>query len=102
MGRWGDGEMGRKLYILPLPCTPHSASSSLSPITNTQIMQIRRRSPSPAVNVSILRYQVALPDSAPNNILEEIVWHKETEIDQMREKLPLLELQKKVIDLPPT
>jgi indole-3-glycerol phosphate synthase len=65
-------------------------------------MQIRRRSPSPAVNVSILRYQVALPDSEPNNILEEIVWYKETEIDQMREKLPLRELQKKVLDLPPT
>ena len=28
-------------------------------------MQIRRRSPSPAINVSILRYQAALPDAAP-------------------------------------
>lgn len=65
-------------------------------------MQIRRRSPSPAVNVSILRYQVAVPDAAPNNILEEIVWHKETEVDQMREKVPLLELQKQVRTVPPT
>ncbi|MFN6571058.1 indole-3-glycerol phosphate synthase TrpC [Dendronalium sp. ChiSLP03b] len=65
-------------------------------------MQIRRRSPSPAINVSILRYQVALPDAAPNNILEEIVWHKEIEVDQMREKVPLLELQKQALTAPPT
>jgi indole-3-glycerol phosphate synthase len=60
-------------------------------------MEIRRRHPNPAIAVSILRYQVAVPDAAPNNILEEIVWHKETEVDQMREKLPLQELQKKVL-----
>jgi indole-3-glycerol phosphate synthase len=65
-------------------------------------MQIRRRQPSPAINVSILRYQVALPDSAPNNILEEIVWQKETEVDQWREKVPLLELQKQARNAPPT
>ncbi|MBD2499556.1 indole-3-glycerol phosphate synthase TrpC [Anabaena azotica] len=65
-------------------------------------MQIRRRQPSPAVNVSILRYHVALPDSAPNNILEEIVWHKEIEVTQWREKVPLLELQKQARNVPPT
>ena len=65
-------------------------------------MQIRRRQPSPAVNVSILRYQVALPDSAPNHILEEIVWHKEIEVAQWREKVPLLELQKQARNARPT
>lgn len=65
-------------------------------------MQIRRRSPSPAINVSVLRYQVAVPDATPNNILEEIVWHKETEVDQMREKIPLVELQKQALTAPPT
>ncbi|RMF67169.1 MAG: indole-3-glycerol phosphate synthase TrpC, partial [Cyanobacteria bacterium J069] len=35
------------------------------------------------------------------HILEEIVWHKETEVDQMRERVSLLDLQKKVQDLPP-
>ncbi|MBD2440808.1 indole-3-glycerol phosphate synthase TrpC [Nostoc sp. FACHB-110] len=65
-------------------------------------MQIRRRSPSPAIDVSILRYQVALPDSQPNNILEEIVWQKEIEVDQMREKQPLIELQKQALSAPPT
>ncbi|QSJ16362.1 indole-3-glycerol phosphate synthase TrpC [Nostoc sp. UHCC 0702] len=65
-------------------------------------MQIRRRSPNPAINVSFLRYQAALPDAAPNNILEEIVWQKEVEVDQMREKIPLVELQKQVLTAPPT
>ncbi|HEY9809741.1 MAG TPA: indole-3-glycerol phosphate synthase TrpC [Halomicronema sp.] len=56
-------------------------------------MQIRRRPPNPSVSVSILRYQVNMADSEPQNILEEIVWHKETEVTQMRERLPLMELQ---------
>ncbi|YAF96076.1 MAG: indole-3-glycerol phosphate synthase TrpC [Nodularia sp. CChRGM 3473] len=65
-------------------------------------MQIRRRSPNTAINVSFLRYQSALPDAEPNNILEEIVWHKEIEVEQMREKRPLRELQKQVLTAPPT
>jgi len=63
-------------------------------------MEIRRRRPNPAVAIQELRYQVKVPDSTPRNILEEIVWHKETEVDQLREKMPLLELQSKVKDLP--
>ncbi len=31
-------------------------------------MQIRRRSPSPPVDLLNLRYEVTLPDSAPQNI----------------------------------
>ncbi|MBD2625934.1 indole-3-glycerol phosphate synthase TrpC [Trichormus variabilis] len=64
-------------------------------------MQIRRRSPSQAIDVSILRYQIALPDSTPNHILEEIVWQKEIEVEQMRERQPLAELQKKLVSAPP-
>jgi indole-3-glycerol phosphate synthase len=64
-------------------------------------MQIRRRSPSQAIDISVLRYQIAMPDAAPRNILEEIVWQKEIEDAQMREKLPLHELQKKLVSAPP-
>jgi len=64
-------------------------------------MQIRRRPPNPAVNVTTLRYQVAMPDSAPHNILEEIVWHKETEVKQMRETLSLADLKRQVLAAPP-
>lgn len=59
-------------------------------------MQIRRRQPNPAVAVEYLRYQVAVPDAEPRNILEKIVWHKEKEIDQKRERMPLMELQHNV------
>lgn len=65
-------------------------------------MQIRRRPPNPAVSVQELRYQVNVPDAAPRHILEEIVWQKEAEVAQMRERVPLLELQKQVQDLPAT
>jgi indole-3-glycerol phosphate synthase len=64
-------------------------------------MQIRRRPPNPAVAVEYLRYQIKVDDAAPQNILEEIVWHKETEVDQLRETLPLLELRKRVLTAPP-
>ena len=53
-------------------------------------MQIRRRNPSPKVNTGEVVYQSKIPDSQPNNILEEIVWHKEVEVDKMRDRLPLL------------
>lgn len=64
-------------------------------------MQIRRRPPNPAVAVQELRYQVKMPDAAPRHILEEIVWQKESEVDQLREFLPLLELRSKVQKTPP-
>ncbi|BAZ23881.1 indole-3-glycerol phosphate synthase [Kalymmatonema gypsitolerans NIES-4073] len=65
-------------------------------------MQIRRRRPNPAIAVSTVRYQAAILDAQPNNILEEIVWHKEEEVDQMREKLSLQQLQRQVLEAPPT
>jgi len=64
-------------------------------------MQIRRRPPNPAVAVQELRYQIPAEDAAPRHILEEIVWHKETEVAQMRERLPLAELQRQVMTAPP-
>ncbi|BAY08088.1 indole-3-glycerol phosphate synthase TrpC [Calothrix sp. NIES-2098] len=65
-------------------------------------MQIRRRSPSTPIAISYLSYQVVMPGTEPNNILEEIVWQKEIEVEQMRERVPLRELQKQVLTAPPT
>jgi indole-3-glycerol phosphate synthase len=65
-------------------------------------MQIRRRPPNPAVGVDELRFQVKAEDSEPRNILEKIVWHKETEVDKRREAVPLVELKKQVASTPPT
>jgi indole-3-glycerol phosphate synthase len=64
-------------------------------------MQIRRRPPNPAVNVENLQYKVKVPNGDPNHILEEIVWYKEKEVENWRQKLPLLELQKQVLTVPP-
>ncbi|MEM8612843.1 MAG: indole-3-glycerol phosphate synthase TrpC [Cyanobacteria bacterium P01_H01_bin.105] len=64
-------------------------------------MKIRRRSPNPAVAVDTLRYQVKVPDSEPRNILEKIVWRKETEVERLREKTPLAELQRQVLTATP-
>jgi len=63
-------------------------------------MQIRRRSPNPAIAVEYLRYQANVPDAKPRHILEEIVWQKEIEVDHMRERQPLVELQKQVQEAP--
>jgi len=63
-------------------------------------MQIRRRPPNPAVEISTLRYQVIVPDAEPRHILEQIVWHKETEVNQMREKVSLAELLRRVQTAP--
>ena len=64
-------------------------------------MQIRRRPPNPIIAVQELRYQAKVPDAQPRNILEAIVWQKETEVAQKRDRLPLLDLQKQVQTLPP-
>jgi indole-3-glycerol phosphate synthase len=66
------------------------------------MIEIRRRPPSTPVSVLYLSYQVATLDDQPRHILEEIVWQKETEVAQMRDRTPLIELQKKAaIALPP-
>ena len=64
------------------------------------MVSIRRRPPNPAVEVLNLRYQVAVPGAEPQNILEEIVWYKEKEITDLRERLPLEQLKQKVNTIP--
>ena len=63
-------------------------------------MEIRRRPPTTPISVSPLEYQIKVPDGAPRNILEKIVWHKETEVTRLREKVPLKNLQRQVQALP--
>ncbi|MEL6351003.1 MAG: indole-3-glycerol phosphate synthase TrpC [Cyanobacteria bacterium J06627_28] len=65
-------------------------------------MEIRRRPPTTPISVSTLEYQIKVPDSEPRNILEKIVWHKETEVTRLREKVPLVNLQRQVQALPKT
>jgi indole-3-glycerol phosphate synthase len=65
-------------------------------------MEIRRRPPSPTIAVLDLEYRIDTPESKPNHILEEIVWNKENEVDRQREKLSLADMQKQMVNLPPT
>jgi indole-3-glycerol phosphate synthase len=64
-------------------------------------MSIRRRPPNPEVAVSSLTYQVKVPEAEPQNILEKIVWRKEQEVARLREKMPLAELQRQLLNAPP-
>ena len=79
----------------------HSPTNLCFP-TSFHLMKIRRRPPSTPVTVSTLEYQIKVPDGEPRNILEKIVWHKETEVAQLREKMPLKRLQQQVQALPET
>ncbi|MCM1983042.1 indole-3-glycerol phosphate synthase TrpC [Lyngbya confervoides] len=64
-------------------------------------MRIRRHPSSPAVSIRELQYQIQTQDSQPQNILEEIVWHKEKEVDRFRDQTPLSDLQQQVAKLSP-
>lgn len=64
------------------------------------MMQIRRQSYSPSLAAQKLSYQIAAVDDRPRHILEEIVWHKEQEVAQMRESLPEADLQNQVANAP--
>ncbi len=64
-------------------------------------MQIRRRNPNPKVNSAEVEYRSKIPNCEPNNILEEIVWHKEVEVDRLRDRLPLMQLRQQVEDVAP-
>lgn len=66
------------------------------------MLQIRRRPPSTSVSVLYLSYEIAVPDSQPRHILEEIVWQKEAEVAQKRDRTPLAELHKRLPLAPKT
>jgi indole-3-glycerol phosphate synthase len=65
------------------------------------MLQIRRRPPSTSVSVLYLSYKIAVPDAEPQHILEEIVWEKEVEVAQKRDRTPLSELHKRLPFAPP-
>jgi indole-3-glycerol phosphate synthase len=64
-------------------------------------MQIRRRNPNPKVNSGEVEYRSSIPNTEPNNILEEIIWYKEVEVAGMRDRLPLLQLRQQVQEVAP-
>ncbi len=65
-------------------------------------MEIRRRPPNPKVRVQNLEYAIPHKESTANNILEEIIWFKDIEINNFKKDIPLEEIIKKIDLLPPT
>ncbi len=64
-------------------------------------MLIRRRPDLASVTVETLTFNPSSGADAPRHILEAIVWHKEIEVEKLREKLTLAILKKQVLLAPP-
>ncbi|MBA0640268.1 hypothetical protein Goklo_023223 [Gossypium klotzschianum] len=73
-------------------------------VAASQGIRIRRRPPSgpPLHYVGPFEFRLQNEGNTPRNILEEIVWHKDVEVSQMKEKKPLLSLKKVIENSPPT
>lgn len=71
---------------------------------NTQGITIRRRPATgpPIHNVGPFQFKIQSEGNTPRNILEEIVWHKDVEVAQMKEKTPLGALSKLMAGVGPT
>jgi indole-3-glycerol phosphate synthase len=65
-------------------------------------MKIRRRPSHSSIAVERLTFQLNIPkEDHPQNILEEIVWYKDGEIEKERESFPIKRLQKQLQVAPP-
>ncbi|KAL8152242.1 hypothetical protein V2J09_010002 [Rumex salicifolius] len=70
---------------------------------SSQGITIRRRSPSgsPLHYVGPFEFRIETEGNTPRNILEEILWNKNTEVSQLKEKTPLVALKKALDKAPP-
>ncbi|OIT29028.1 PREDICTED: indole-3-glycerol phosphate synthase, chloroplastic-like [Nicotiana attenuata] len=73
-------------------------------IATSEGIKIRRRPPSgpPLHYVGPFEFRLQNEGNTPRNILEEIVWNKDKEVAQMKEKKPLIVLNKLLSSAPPT
>ncbi|XP_075493502.1 indole-3-glycerol phosphate synthase, chloroplastic-like [Primulina tabacum] len=72
-------------------------------VASSQGIRIRRRPPTgpPLHYVGPFEFRLQNEGNTPCNILEEIVWNKDTEVSKMKEKKPLLMLKKMLDKAPP-
>ncbi|KAL8205349.1 hypothetical protein R6Q57_008900 [Mikania cordata] len=72
-------------------------------IAATQGIRIRRRPPTgpPLHYVGPFEFRLQNEGNTPRNILEEIVWNKDTEVARMKEKNPIFLLKKALENAPP-
>ena len=65
-------------------------------------MEIRRRPPNPSIKVANLEYGISHSEGRPRNILEEIVWQKDKELEIARQRVSLETLKSRIAKLPET
>ncbi|CAA2967286.1 Anthranilate synthase component II [Olea europaea subsp. europaea] len=71
-------------------------------VAASQGIRIRRRPPSgpPRHYVGPFEFRLQNEGNTPRNILEEIIWHKDVEVAQMKERKPLFTLGKALDNAP--
>ncbi|KAL1219590.1 Indole-3-glycerol phosphate synthase [Cardamine amara subsp. amara] len=72
-------------------------------VVESQGIKIRRRPPTgpPLHYVGPFEFRLQNEGNTPRNILEEIVWNKDKEVAQMKERKPLYSLKKALENVPP-
>ncbi|KAK1568260.1 hypothetical protein Q3G72_022341 [Acer saccharum] len=73
-------------------------------VAATQGIQIRRRPPTgpPQHYVAPFEFRIQSEGNTPCNILEEIIWHKDVEVAQLKERRPLFRLKNALDSALPT
>ncbi|EEF30178.1 indole-3-glycerol phosphate synthase, chloroplastic [Ricinus communis] len=73
-------------------------------VAASQGIRIRRRPPTgpPLHYVGPFEFRIQNEGNTPRNILEEIIWHKHTEVSQLKERRPLSVLKNSLDNAPPT
>ncbi|XP_038693920.1 indole-3-glycerol phosphate synthase, chloroplastic isoform X2 [Tripterygium wilfordii] len=73
-------------------------------VAASQGISIRRRpqTGSPVHYVGPFEFRLQNEGNTPSNILEEIIWHKDKEVSELKERRPLYALKKALDDAPPT
>ncbi|XP_043690393.1 indole-3-glycerol phosphate synthase, chloroplastic-like [Telopea speciosissima] len=77
--------------------------SNQDEIAASQGIRIRRRPPSsaPLHHLGPFEFRIQSEGNTPQNILEEIIWNKDMEVSQLKERVPLLSLKKAMANAPP-
>lgn len=73
-------------------------------VAASQGITIRRKPPTgpPLHYVGPFEFRIQNDGNTPRNILEEIIWHKDAEVSQRKERRPLVTFKKALENAPPT
>ncbi|KAH9793781.1 hypothetical protein WN944_011157 [Citrus x changshan-huyou] len=76
----------------------------INEVAASQGIKIRRRPPTgpPLHYVGPFQFRIQNEGNTPRNILEEIVWHKDVEVSQLKQRRPLSMLKKALDNAPPS